>query len=68
MQFEVSVYPECVDIFETQQCGAVVRVWALDTTADGRWWLLWQGPPSLNKGRASRLFSPDIRGIDVLVK
>ncbi|KAF4532226.1 hypothetical protein B566_EDAN004312, partial [Ephemera danica] len=58
LKFEENVYPIGVEIYETLNPGAVVRIWASDGC--GRWVVLWQGPPTEAKLEA-RIFSPTVK-------
>ncbi|XP_069676083.1 F-box/LRR-repeat protein 4 [Periplaneta americana] len=61
LQFEESVYPFKVSVYETYNPGSVVRIWAADY--QNRWRLLWEGEPQ-HVGHTPRVFSPVIRTIN----
>ncbi|XP_048580350.1 F-box/LRR-repeat protein 4 isoform X2 [Nematostella vectensis] len=66
--YEVPVYPKVINILETYNPGAVVRILALQTDTNmvhtkRRWVTLWSGPPQCPPPVA-RMFSPQIRRCD----
>lgn len=64
VSFEIEVYPLEVSVFETYNPGALVRIWALNSSC---WYLLWEGEPEY-VGDMPRIFNPPIRKINVLTK
>nr|BDI00198.1 Fbxl4 protein [Gryllus bimaculatus] len=61
LEFEQSVYPVRVNIYETYNPGSVIRIWAADCNAN--WKLLWEGEPQ-DIGHMPRIFSPELRVIN----
>ena len=57
MSFAEAVYIERVDIYETYNCGAVVRVLALGP--GGQWTTLWEAAAP-ERITTARIFTPDI--------
>ncbi|XP_065839547.1 F-box/LRR-repeat protein 4-like [Oscarella lobularis] len=72
LEFPTPVFPSKVDIIETYNPGAVVRVLACNASVDSgaasgeiKWVTLWAGPPQQDEiPRKSRIFSPPIKKID----
>lgn len=59
LKFEKKVYPLKMDIFETFNPGAVVKILACDTT-NFRWEILWSGEPQLIPYTEAQIFSPPL--------
>lgn len=61
IQFERKLYVNKINIYETYNPGAVVRIWALNVKDNGnKWALLWEGAPEKFIPR-SRIFSPPLK-------
>lgn len=60
INFTDFVFPTEIQVFETYNPGAIVKIWAFTITE--KWILLWQGPTQYIE-RKSKIFSPSIRKI-----
>ncbi|XP_011688222.1 PREDICTED: F-box/LRR-repeat protein 4-like [Wasmannia auropunctata] len=58
IEYDETVFPIRVSIYEIYNPGSVIRIWAQDSK--NRWFLLWNGPPQTVPS-ASRIFSPPLQ-------
>lgn len=61
LQFENCVYPQALNIYETYNPGAVIRIWSY--TIIDKWFLLWEAGPDWHSEKCiprSKIFSPNI--------
>ncbi|XP_071637407.1 uncharacterized protein [Temnothorax longispinosus] len=78
LEFHEAVYPIRISIYEVYNFGNVTEVWAQDSEDEGRWILLWDGPPQFYKlcqpnsfklfTSESRIFSPALRSCNFKTK
>ncbi|XP_011884018.1 PREDICTED: F-box/LRR-repeat protein 4-like [Vollenhovia emeryi] len=68
IEYREAVYPLRLSIYEVQNPGSVIRIWARDP--NNRWVLLWNGPPQIVPQflERSRLFSPPLQSCDFKTK
>ncbi|XP_071558436.1 F-box/LRR-repeat protein 4-like isoform X2 [Temnothorax nylanderi] len=76
LEFHEAVYPIRISIYEVYNFGNVTEVWAQDSEDEGRWILLWGGPPQFyeichpikRRRSESRIFSPPLRSCNFKTK
>ncbi|XP_024889201.1 F-box/LRR-repeat protein 4-like [Temnothorax curvispinosus] len=73
LEFHEAVYPIRISIYEVYNSGNVTEVWAQESEDEGRWILLWDGPPQFYHGepkffKRRRIFSPALQSCNFKTK